>query len=186
MKLFLIVILIALSCAILIWRIFNHQSDPLPEHADAVVVFAGGPGERLAQALKLMEAGVASTLILHVGAEFWPRQYEVMEICNSAPAKYAVKCFTLITNDNTAGEASAFGAIAEKEKMNTLVLVTSEYHLVRAKLYLNSCFNGRVHAVGAKSKPRLMLYLHELGGIVEAIFLKRKCVQVQMMPFPEV
>ncbi len=55
------------------FRLFVWPSSDAPKAADAVVIFAGGRGERLAAAERLMAAGLAPNLVIPNGtAPEWP------------------------------------------------------------------------------------------------------------------
>ena len=73
-------------------RWFLRPSSVTPDRADAVVVLAGGEGERLEHALSLMADAVAETLVLSVGNEVWPDAEAVTETCGEAT--FEVVCFT--------------------------------------------------------------------------------------------
>ena len=148
-------------------RLFVWPASSTPAHADAVVVLAGGDGERLERGIDLVEQGVASNLVLSTGPD---------RICGTQHP-FTVYCF-LPHPDDTRGEAEEVARIAEREGWDHLVLVTSDYHATRARLLLERCFAGTVDVSAAHSGksplPLLFAIGHEWGGLVEAA-LHRDC-----------
>lgn len=112
-----------------------------PARAD-VVVMLSGDGARLPLALRLMERRVASTLVV-VGQ---PDTLSVESVCR-APQPFEVVCLRP-TPDNTRTEARATGQLAGQRHWRTMVVVTSRFHAVRARMLFNRCFGGTVDAVG--------------------------------------
>lgn len=106
--------------------------------ADAVVMFQGGEGERLAEVQSLLDAGQAG------GVAIIPEGHllAVPGLCGDHDG-YRVICGTPAVA-NTAGEAAFAAAIAHREGFDTLVVVTSSYHSTRAVIELERCFDGRV------------------------------------------
>ena len=118
-------------------------TDP-PGRADAVVVFAGGDGERQEEGVRLVREGVAPVLVISDGGEpDAPRA----RLCRERPAGLRLYCFTP-DPATTRGEARRFAELAEREGWRSLVLVTSTYHVLRAGLLLERCYDGRVRRVG--------------------------------------
>src|SRR5439155_6344112 len=108
------------------------ESDSV-EHADAVVVLAGGNGERLDRGLALMREGIAPTLVASTGPN---------RLCNYDQS-FEVICF-LPEPNNTRGEVEAIAKIADEHGWKRLVLVTSTYHVTRAEMLLDRCYAGTV------------------------------------------
>jgi uncharacterized SAM-binding protein YcdF (DUF218 family) len=148
-------------------RLFVFPPSSTPPHADAVVVLAGGGGERLDRGLELVHKGVASNLVVSTGPDV---------LCGTRH-EFAVYCF-VPNPDDTRGEAEAVGRIAQREGWHHLVLVTSDYHATRARLLLSRCFSGSLDVSAARSDksplPLLWAIGHEWGGLVEAT-LRQGC-----------
>jgi uncharacterized SAM-binding protein YcdF (DUF218 family) len=159
--------LLAVAVVAVNLRLFVWPASSTPAHADAVVVLAGGNGERLEHGVDLVQRGVASNLVLSTGPD---------RICGT-PHPFAVYCF-LPNPDDTRGEAEAVARIAEREGWDHIVLVTSDYHATRARLLVERCFGGTVDVSAAHSDksplPLLWAIGHEWGGLVEAA-LHRDC-----------
>ena len=148
-------------------RLFVFPASSTPGHADAVVVLAGGSGERLDKGLELVRQGVSTNLVVSTGPD---------ELC-AAQHDFAVYCF-LPDPDDTRGEAEAVGRLAAREGWDHLVLVTSDYHATRARLLLERCFPGTLDVSAAHSDksplPLLWAIGHEWGGLAEAA-IHRDC-----------
>lgn len=102
---------------------------------DAVVVHAGGRGDRLEAGLLLVDSGAATTLVILNGAhEGWS---EANALCGQSEP-YIVLC-PEASPENTVGEARALGELVEEEGWQTVVVVTSDYHLRRASILDRRC-----------------------------------------------
>jgi uncharacterized SAM-binding protein YcdF (DUF218 family) len=156
------VLLVGASLRLFVWPSTDHV-----EPADAVVVLAGGDGERLDRGLELMREGVAPTLVLSFGPD---------KLC-TIEQPYPVVCFTP-SPENTRGEAEAIGRIAAEHGWTNLLLVTSTSHVTRARLLIERCFSGRLQMTAATpqtSAPGWAFAIaHEWGGLAEAM-VDRDC-----------
>jgi len=95
------ILLVALVVANLVCFVWP-SADTL-QHADAVVVLAGGDGERLDRGLELVRAGVAPTLVASTGPA---------KLCDSSQP-FEVICF-MPSPETTRGEAEAIGHLARE------------------------------------------------------------------------
>jgi uncharacterized SAM-binding protein YcdF (DUF218 family) len=127
------------------WFVWPDTDDPT--RADAIVMLAGGQGERLPVARGLAERGVASTLVIMNGTDpVWP---QANELCAGERA-FAVVC-PAPDPDTTRGEAQAAAALAADKGWMSLIVVTSDYHVHRASILLDRCFDGDLAVVAAHS-----------------------------------
>jgi uncharacterized SAM-binding protein YcdF (DUF218 family) len=139
-----LVLAAAVVLAGLTYRLFVFPATDKPGRADAVVVFAGGDGERQAEGVRLVGQGVAPVLVISDGGEpDGPRA----GLCRERPAGLHLVCFTP-DPATTRGEARRFAELAGRQGWRSLVLVTSTYHVLRAGLLLERCYDGRVRRVG--------------------------------------
>jgi uncharacterized SAM-binding protein YcdF (DUF218 family) len=162
-----VVVVLVVGLVALNLRLFVYPASSTPAHADAVVVLAGGSGERLDKGLELVRRGVAPNLVVSNGPD---------ELC-SAQQAFHTFCFRP-DPDDTRGEAEAVGRLASAQGWDHLVLVTSDYHATRAHLLLDRCFPGTVDVTTAHSShaplPLLSAIAHEWGGLVESA-IHRDC-----------
>lgn len=137
------------------WTVLPATVEPdRVEPADAVVVFAGS-FERLPVALELMAAGRAPVLVLPNGnRDGWP---EANRLCQGRSAgaiatvgdhRFEVTC-PVPDPVTTRGEARAIAALAAERGWDSLIAVTSTYHIARAEMLLERCFPGRIQPVAA-------------------------------------
>ncbi|HUR23073.1 MAG TPA: YdcF family protein [Acidimicrobiales bacterium] len=145
---------------------------PRPAPADAIVVLSGD-GSRVAIAVGLMGRGVAPTLVF-VGH---PDIAAAEDLCR-LPQPYEVVCLTP-SPDNTRIEARATAQLARQREWRSVMLVTSKYHLARARLHLRRCFGGTIETYG-HSPPYGAAFarrqiVHEWLGLVHATVLARGC-----------
>jgi uncharacterized SAM-binding protein YcdF (DUF218 family) len=155
-------------------RLFVWPSTNDAGRADAVVVLDGGSGERLDRARALMARGIAPTLAISTGRD--GDVDEAGDLCTKRQ-QFEVVCFSP-RPDSTRGEARALAALARRNGWNDVVLVTSTYHVTRARILVERCFAGRVDVVAA-SPPRRPLHwvaavVHEWAGMLETT-IRRGC-----------
>jgi uncharacterized SAM-binding protein YcdF (DUF218 family) len=116
-----------------------------PGKADAVVVLSGSKHERLDRGLELVREGVAPTLVISGG--FDPRQPAANRLCREGGDGFTVACFTP-DPDSTKGEARTVAALARKHGWQRVLLVTSRFHVTRARMLFDRCLDADVDAVG--------------------------------------
>ncbi|MDP8977696.1 MAG: YdcF family protein [Actinomycetota bacterium] len=160
--------------SVLVWtaltlRLFVWPPTPEPGRSDAVAVLAGGDGERLDRARGLMASGVAPVLALSRGSQ--APTTPVDRHCDTVRAGYAVVCFSP-HEATTRGEARRLSALARARGWRSLVVVTSTFHVTRARLLMSRCYRGDLFVVdaGTRMPPgnTTLAVLHEWGGLVHA------------------
>lgn len=137
--LFALALLVAASIALFVLR----EDDPVT-HADAVVVLFGGRA-RLPVGVRLVERGIAPLLVVSEGAD---RRWRAPGLCSRRDI--GVLC-PLPAAASTRGEARMIGRLARERSWDSLVVVTSRFHLFRAGLLIRRCFGGRLAMVGARN-----------------------------------
>jgi uncharacterized SAM-binding protein YcdF (DUF218 family) len=94
------------------------------------------------------------------------------------PQPFEVICLTP-SPDSTRNEARATGQLAAERHWKRLLVVTTRYHVARARLLFHRCFAGEVEAIG--EYPHLgklfarRLVVHEWVGLLHATALARDC-----------
>ena len=119
--------------------------------ADAVMVLAGKKN-RLPVAVELVRRGVAPVLVISDGLD--PRWPEANELCRSGDPDRVI-C-SRPEPYTTRGEARLAGRLARERNWDSLVVVSSRFHLFRARRLFARCFRGELAFVGAPN-PRLQL-----------------------------
>jgi uncharacterized SAM-binding protein YcdF (DUF218 family) len=143
------------------------QSDD-PKHADAIVVLSGDR-KRLATGVRLFTDGVARTLVISRDGRPWR---EADALCAGA----RVICFQADPY-STEGEAREVGRLERKHGWRHIVIVTSRYHLRRARMLFDRCTGRRPQVVAAKTTP--LNYLVDIpwewGKLVYQLMIDRSC-----------
>jgi uncharacterized SAM-binding protein YcdF (DUF218 family) len=168
----LLVLVAALLAATARWIVWPH-TDPAPRHADAVVVLGGGGGERLAEGLRLVKARVARVLVISEGER--PGWTEANRLCKGGTL-FEVVCFDPKPG-RTQGEARVVARLAEERGWKDVVVVTSDYHAVRAGWLFDRCFDHDVPMVdaGPDGLPNVGQVVHEWLAYAHATFIARDC-----------
>jgi len=110
--------------------------------ADAVIVLAGQE-ERLPVALEIFERGVAPTLVISDGLD--PRWTAANRLCRFGDPRRIV----CVRPDpySTRGEARFVARLARERGWNSLVIVSSRFHLFRSRRLFERCFDGKLSVV---------------------------------------
>lgn len=156
----LIVLLIGVTAVVNLVYL-NPTTDPVQawDPADAVVALAGEP-RSVGTALALVEQGAAPELVVSNG--YGPRDAQMRQLCGSPPPRVRVTCFEP-DPDTTRGEARAVGRLARDRGWNDLVVVTSTFHVSRARLILRRCYPGRLRMAESPEARGVTRRAYELG-----------------------
>lgn len=167
-----------LPVALLVWvvaaaavYVFDHGGSPI--RADAVVVLQGSK-TRLPKGLQLVEQGYAPLLVISRG----DRKKLESRLCagKGAATHVRVVCFTA-SPPSTRGEAEFIGRLAKERGLSTIDVVTSQFHVFRARIVIARCFHGRLQMVGA-SQPawKLPWYaVNETAKLGYQLVVARSC-----------
>jgi uncharacterized SAM-binding protein YcdF (DUF218 family) len=169
---FVVLGLIALVAAWLVacGVLFLWPKEDAPGRADAVVVLAGDASHRIPRGLELVESGVAERLVLsREPGQKWERW---RPLCG----RPSVVCFSARPY-STAGEAEAVARLAARRSWRSIVLVTSRYHIFRARILFRRCLPTPVVAAAASYDRRwLPLILpRETVKLIHALTVDRGC-----------
>jgi uncharacterized SAM-binding protein YcdF (DUF218 family) len=129
------------------WLFVVHHGDR-PIRADAVVVLAGTQ-ERLPAALKLIRHGYARILVVSLNSPISPQQAAA---CARGHGYRAI-CFRA-NPFSTHGEAEEIGRLARAHHWTKLDVVTSSFHVFRARILVQRCYDGTLRMVGAPQSTR--------------------------------
>ena len=152
------------------------HSDPLTK-ADAIVVLGGDNDGRFEYGLSLARQGYASTVVLSNSYLDKPADLPAFQqACASGTVTITVVCF-VPDPFTTRGEAMYVARLAKQHNWTHLIVVSWNYHTVRARYIFHQCFSGDVtmHPV-----PRdydfapwywAEQYAYQFGGLVKAFIL---------------
>jgi uncharacterized SAM-binding protein YcdF (DUF218 family) len=157
------------------WVFVWPPTDP-PGRVDAVLVLAGGRGEREAAGIRLAWQGVARVIVFSDGGI--PGS-ESARLCRRRLAGIRIVCLSPRTS-STRGEARAFAELADREGWRSVAVVTSSYHIRRASLLVERCYEGTIHTVAAAPNrgygPELVRsVLRESAALLALRTLRRGC-----------
>lgn len=171
---FLFVLGLVLAWGIAATVLFGWPRESAPRQADAVVVLSGGKGPRLERALGLVRRGVADVLVVSDGWDpSWP---EANRLCAGRSARFEVVCVQP-SPYSTRGEARAVARLASARTWDSVVVVTSTYHVTRARMLFERCLDADVQAVGARYAAGQIpdALASETVKLVYALTLARGC-----------
>ena len=166
-----------LAVAFLSFQVLGPRTQ-IPDSTDAVLLFAGGDGERLPAAVDFAQDRNIDTLLISTGNSEWIGASAIREFCGSDPSDLddlEVVCFEAVVDD-TAGEASEFSMLAAERGYTSLVVASSDYHVSRASMRVRQCFEGEVGQLPIDSDSGLSRFGHEFFGLVESSLLDRACL----------
>jgi uncharacterized SAM-binding protein YcdF (DUF218 family) len=167
-----------LPVAVLVWVVavcttFARRHGEQPVEADAVVVLQGSK-TRLPEGLKLVREGYAPLLVVS------QRDVEHYADGLCAPRQKIVRAQVIcFVSDpfSTRGEARFVGRLARERGLERIDVVTSQFHVFRAKILFERCYDGDLRMVGA-SQPvwKLPLYaVKESAKLAYQLTLARDC-----------
>lgn len=148
-----------------------------PRRADAVVVLAGARNERLDPALALIRRHVAPVLVISSAGRD-PKWLKARRLCAAPAHAYAfrVVCFEAVPY-STQGEARAIGRLARENHWKRVAVVTSTFHVTRARMLIRRCYAGGLSMVGTSS-PWWKLpdeWASETGKLLVQLTVRRDC-----------
>jgi uncharacterized SAM-binding protein YcdF (DUF218 family) len=112
--------------------------------ADAIVVLGGEDDGRLEYGLSLAEQGYANTVVLSNSYSDVPEDLpDYRRACASGTATITVICF-IPSPFTTRGEAMYVARLAKQHNWTHVIVVSWNYHMVRARIVFHQCFGGAV------------------------------------------
>ncbi|GAB3531761.1 hypothetical protein GCM10027403_02720 [Arthrobacter tecti] len=148
---------VAAVVVLVLWLLSSYAlfyNPPLPklQRADAVVVLGGASTERYPVGRGLVEDGWAPVLVLsHTDT---PGNVDMDRVCNSRKSERII-CFRPEPL-TTRGEARAVARLADEHGWDTVLVVTSRYHVLRSYQHIGQCSEARL--IMAASDPELGLF----------------------------
>lgn len=123
--------------------------------ADAVVVLAGDSSERLPVGQELVAAELAPVLVM--SNTDTPGNVDADKLCRR-PAHVSRVCFEPDPR-TTRGEARALARLAADRGWDTMIVVTSDYHALRAFTNLSQCSTSTLIMVPSEPDHGLLGWL---------------------------
>ena len=170
--LFVVVVLLVVAWATVAARFVVWPEQDGARRADAVVVLAGDH-LRLGKALELMTRRVAPTLVISDGLA--PGWHRANRLCRGR-APFRVVCFRA-SPYSTRGEAETVARLARARGWRSVIVVTSTYHVTRARLLFRRCVDGRVAVTGSSYRRSLipLEVVLEPAKLLYALVVARGC-----------
>jgi uncharacterized SAM-binding protein YcdF (DUF218 family) len=108
-----------------------------PAQADGIVVLTGASGERIDAALRLLEAGKARRLLIS-GVGRHVTRAQLQTVTGADKPEYDCCVDLGFQAENTLGNGRETARWARTHGFHTLILVTADYHMPRARLELRA------------------------------------------------
>lgn len=121
------------------------RTDP-PGRADAIVVLSGGRDWRLDPALRLAREHVAPVLVVS-GVGYDAKWRQGRALCRHGAHGFRVLCVDPHPY-STRGEARMIARLARQRGWRKVDVVTSRYHVFRARILIERCYHGRLAMIG--------------------------------------
>lgn len=120
------------------------HADPLTK-ADAIIVLGGDNDGRLQYGLALARQGYADTVVLSnsYDDDIDADRAEYRRACAAGTATITVVCFKADPY-TTRGEAMFLSRLAKQHNWTHVIVVSWNYHMVRARYIFGQCFAGSV------------------------------------------
>ncbi len=159
----------------LCYQVVENPTLNQPTNADAIVVLGPASNARVAEATRLLAAGHSHQLVISGGNE---RGYpHALALCLHPPAGVTVTCFDPQPG-TTRGEGLEVRRLAAARSWSTIIVVTSKFHISRARLIIGRCFSGRLEMVSDQQHISAAEWAYQYGyqsaGYVKA-FLHPSC-----------
>jgi uncharacterized SAM-binding protein YcdF (DUF218 family) len=119
-----------------------------PGRPDAVVVLSGSRIERLPKGLRVRAETGARVLVISGGLD--PKWHQARRLClHREHVSFRVICFRPRPN-STRGEAEEVRRLARRYAWRRIAVVTSTYHVFRARILFRRCLDHRIAVLGAR------------------------------------
>jgi uncharacterized SAM-binding protein YcdF (DUF218 family) len=118
------------------------HADPLTK-ADAIIVLGGEDDGRVEYGLNLAAQGYADTVVLSDPYTGDAADQADRHACAFSTATVTVICFRP-SPPTTRGEAMYLAGLAKQHNWTHVIVVSWNYHMVRARYVFHQCFDGTV------------------------------------------
>jgi uncharacterized SAM-binding protein YcdF (DUF218 family) len=135
-----------LAWAVAMYVLVIDPSVQKPAHVDAVVVLGGASVDgRLTRGVELVTEGYASQLVVSHPVSDDTR---ITHFCDQPLAGVQMSCF-VPEPSTTQGEAREIRTLAAQRGWHKIMVVTSQYHIDRARLIIQRCYKGDLLMINA-------------------------------------
>jgi uncharacterized SAM-binding protein YcdF (DUF218 family) len=125
---------------------------------DAILVLGPPDVDGRAEAgYALARAHYADTVVVSVQSDL---QQQLKGACRNQNPGYQVICFQPDPG-STRGEAREIGRLAREHHWRSVIVITSRYHISRARMIIERCMPGTVLMVAAPGKPAVSTWLRQ-------------------------
>jgi uncharacterized SAM-binding protein YcdF (DUF218 family) len=152
--------------------LFGIHHDGPPVHANAIVVLEGS-NTRLPLGVKLASEGYAPLLIVSRGDS---KKLETKVCDGTDHLNVKVICFHA-KPASTQGEAEEIGRLSSRLDLKEIDVVTSQFHVFRARMLIKRCYHGELHMVGSSQQEwKFPLYaVQESAKLAYQLIVQRGC-----------
>jgi uncharacterized SAM-binding protein YcdF (DUF218 family) len=116
------------------------QVDALTK-ADAIVVLGGAQDGRIDYGMNLAREGYADTVV--ISNDYGEHDPVIQRACEASNATIQVFCF-IPDPWTTRGEAMFVARLARERGWSHVIVVSWNYHMVRARYIFDQCFGGEI------------------------------------------
>jgi uncharacterized SAM-binding protein YcdF (DUF218 family) len=155
--------------------LYVWPTSDVPRPADAIVILGGNGYGRYPFGFQLASDGFAPEVVVSnpIGADDpW-----LAEQCREHHPEYKILCF-IPDPPTTAGEAKQLKRLAAEQGWKTIIVVTFQPHVARARFIVQQCFDGEVIMVPSPADVSILQwayqYVYQTAGFIKAI-LKPAC-----------
>jgi uncharacterized SAM-binding protein YcdF (DUF218 family) len=148
-KRFVVLVLLAYIAVVVVLFVVPHGDKPV--HASAVYVLSGS-SKRLPVGLRLVRQGYAPLLVV---SRTTPDPSALEQQACGHRLDVRILCVTAKPY-STVGEAELLARLAAARGWKSVDVVTSSYHVLRARMLLRRCYHGRLRVVGAPNNVELL------------------------------
>jgi hypothetical protein len=120
--------------------VVQFPATEMPAKVDAIVVLGAMDAYNMAEASRLVSAGVSDELVLSVPYG------SLGTICKDPPRGLNVTCF-VPDPSTTRGEAQEIHRLAESRGWTSIAVVTWTTHISRSRMLIERCFAGDLYMV---------------------------------------
>lgn len=142
-----LVLLAIVAVGITLPTVVLPETKAVPGDTDAVVLLAGGHGERFATAERVLPRGDTDLLVVSNSTrDDWPGG---RTRCDRSVDGYDIVCVEPVPL-TLRGEARTIATLAGEEGWDQLTVLTSTYQVTRARMLFERCTGAEVAMVGAR------------------------------------